>query len=118
MPRRNRCFALAAAKRKEQTVAFSVLIVDDSPSMRKFIRRVLLLTGLEIGECLDAGNGREALDLLKTNWVDIVLTDINMPTMNGEELMQQIAADPLLDSVPVLVISTDRSETRLHRMLA
>jgi two-component system, chemotaxis family, chemotaxis protein CheY len=99
-------------------VAFSVLIVDDSPSMRKFIRRVLLITGLEIGECLDAGNGREALDLLKTNWVDIVLTDINMPTMNGEELMQQIAADPLLDSVPVLVISTDRSETRLHRMLA
>lgn len=98
-------------------MAFSVLIVDDSPAMRKFIRRVLSLSGLEIGECLDAGDGQQALDLLRTKWVDIVLTDINMPTMNGEQFMRQLAADPLLDSIPVLVISTDRSETRLERML-
>ena len=98
-------------------MAFSVLIVDDSPAMRKFIRRVLSLSGLEIGECLDAGDGQQALDLLRTKWVDIVLTDINMPTMNGEQFMQQMATDPLLGSIPVLVISTDRSETRLERML-
>ena len=99
-------------------MAFRVLIVDDSPAMRKFIRRVLDLTGLEIAEGLDAGNGQEALDLLERNWVDIVLTDINMPVMNGEELLQRLAANPLLASIPVLVVSTDRSEARLARMMS
>ena len=99
-------------------MAFRVLIVDDSPAMRKFIRRVLDLTGLEITESLDAGNGQEALDLLERNWVDIVLTDINMPVMNGEELLQRLGANPLLASIPVLVVSTDRSETRLARMMS
>jgi two-component system chemotaxis response regulator CheY len=99
-------------------VAFRVLIVDDSPAMRKFIRRVLDLTGLEITETLDAGNGQEALDLLGKNWVDIVLTDINMPVMNGEQFLQRMAADPLFVLIPVLVVSTDRSEARLARMLS
>lgn len=97
-------------------MAFNVLIVDDSPTMRKFIRKVLMLTGLDIGQCIDAGDGREALGLLKTNWVDLILTDINMPTMDGEELMQHLAADQLVGFVPVVVISTDRSQERLRRM--
>lgn len=99
-------------------MAFNVLIIDDSPAMRKFIRRVLMLTGIELGECLDAGDGQEALDLLKQKWVDIVLTDINMPTMNGEQFMKKVADDPLLSSIPVLVVSTDRSEARVRQMLA
>ena len=97
-------------------MAFNVLIVDDSPMMRKFIRKVLTLTGLEIGECIDANDGREALGLLKTNWIDIVLTDINMPTMDGEELLQHLSVDEQLGSVPVIVVSTDRSQARLQRM--
>lgn len=99
-------------------MACNVLIVDDSPAMRKFIRRVLSLSGLEVGECLDAGNGQEALDLLHTNWVDIVLTDINMPIMNGEQFLECFSHDPLFDSVPVLVVSTDKTEARIQRMLA
>lgn len=99
-------------------MAFNVLIVDDSPAMRKMIRRVLTLSGLELRECLDAGNGQEALDLLRANWVDIVLTDINMPVMNGEQLLREINGDSLLETIPVLVISTDRTETRLQRMMA
>lgn len=97
-------------------MAFRVLIVDDSPVMRKFIRRVIGLSGMEVGECLDANNGEEALGVLKQSWVDIVLTDINMPVMNGEELMQQISMDPLLSTIPVIVVSTDRSEARWERM--
>ena len=99
-------------------MAFNVLIIDDSPAMRKFIRRVLSLSGVEIGECLDAGDGQEALNLLRANWVDIVLTDINMPNMNGEQFMETIAGDPLLSSIPVLVVSTDRSDARMKRMLS
>jgi two-component system chemotaxis response regulator CheY len=98
-------------------VAFNVLIIDDSPAMRKFIRRVLALSGVEIGECLDAGDGQEALNVLRANWVDIVLTDINMPNMNGEQFMEKMAGDPLLSSIPVLVVSTDRSDARMKRML-
>jgi two-component system chemotaxis response regulator CheY len=98
-------------------VAFNVLIIDDSPAMRKFIRRVLALSGVEIGECLDAADGQEALNVLRANWVDIVLTDINMPNMNGEQFMEKMAGDPLLSSIPVLVVSTDRSDARMKRML-
>lgn len=99
-------------------MAFRVLIVDDSPVMRKYIRKVMDLSGMELGECFNAGNGQEALGVLKETWVDIVLTDINMPVMNGEELMQEISCDPLLSTIPVVVISTDRSETRWERMRA
>lgn len=88
------------------------------PVMRKFIRRVLTISGLDIGACVDAEDGRQALDILRTNWMDIVLTDIKMPVMNGEDLLQSLAGDPVLRSIPVVVISTDHSPSRLSRMLS
>ncbi len=99
-------------------MAFNILIVDDCPSMRKVIRRVLALSGFETGACLEASDGVEALSLLETEPVDIVLADINMPNMNGEQLVEIIAAHPKHRLLPVLVISTDRSEDRLTRVLA
>jgi two-component system chemotaxis response regulator CheY len=98
-------------------VAYNVLIVDDSPAMRRFVRRVLELTGIELGKCLEANNGLEALDLLRLEGVDIVLTDINMPLMDGEELLRALKADSALQSIPVLVLSTDRSASRVKQML-
>jgi two-component system chemotaxis response regulator CheY len=98
-------------------VAYNVLIVDDSPAMRRFVRRVLELTGIELGRCLEANNGLEALDLLRLEGVDIVLTDINMPLMDGEELLRALKADSALQSIPVLVLSTDRSASRVKQML-
>lgn len=98
-------------------MAYNVLIVDDSPAMRRFVRRVLELTGIELGKCLEANNGQEALDLLRIEWVDIVLTDINMPLMDGEELLRALKSDSALQSIPVLVLSTDRSESRVKQML-
>ena len=99
-------------------MACNVLIVDDSPGMRKVIRRVLMLSGFPTGLCLEAGDGLEALATLEREWIDIVLTDINMPNMNGEELIERLAENPLQSRIPVLVVSTDRSEDRLQRMLA
>ena len=99
-------------------MAGNVLIVDDSPSMRKVIRRVLMLSGFEIGVCLEAGDGLEALAVLEQETIDIVMTDINMPNMDGEQLLERLAADPRFNEIPVMVISTDRSELRLHRMIA
>ncbi len=99
-------------------MAFNVLIVDDSPGMRKVIRRVMALSGFDVGTCLEAGDGLEALKVLDEEWMDIVVTDINMPNMNGEQLIETLAADPLRSSIPVLVVSTDRSDERLKRMMA
>jgi two-component system chemotaxis response regulator CheY len=103
---------------EEQAMAYSVLIVDDSPVMRSFIRRVLALSGFEVGECIEAGNGEEALALLRAHPVDVILTDINMPKMNGEELLRQLQAEGVLRTTPALVISTDATKERILRMLS
>jgi len=88
-------------------MAFRVLIVDDSSVMRAFIRRIIVLSGMEGAEFLEASDGREALNLLHNQWVDVVLTDINMPSMDGEQLVRCLAADDMLQSVPVVIVSTD-----------
>jgi two-component system chemotaxis response regulator CheY len=98
-------------------MAFNVLIVDDSPAMRSFVRRVLDLSGIEVGTSLNAGTGEEALDLLRTQWVDVILTDINMPTMDGEQLLKALEADESLSTIPVIVISTDSTQNRVQSML-
>jgi two-component system chemotaxis response regulator CheY len=93
------------------------MIVDDSRSMRAFVRRVMDLSGFEVGSCLNAANGAEALALLNQNRVDLILTDINMPEMNGEDLVRRIEEQDEFRSIPVVVVSTDATENRIHRML-
>jgi len=97
---------------------YNVLIVDDSPGMRKVIRKMLGQSGFATDLCVEAGDGCEALDVLSKQPVDIVFTDINMPNMNGEELMEKISVSPEYKHLLVLVVSTDRSEERMQRMLA
>ena len=99
-------------------MAYSVLIVDDSPVMRSFIRRVIALSGFEVAECWEASDGEEALARLRDHAVDVILTDINMPKMNGEELLRRLEADGTLKSVPTLIISTDATKDRILRMLS
>jgi len=97
-------------------VSYSSLIVDDSAIIRKMIRRALSLSGLDLGDILEAGDGRQALAVLDDHWVDVVLTDIHMPEMDGIELVERMALDPLLSKIPVLVVSTERSEERIERL--
>jgi len=99
-------------------LAYRILIVDDSPAMRAFVRRVIDVSGFDASLCLEAANGREALDLLEKEWVDAILTDINMPAMDGEELLRRLAADEVLRSVPTIVISTDATSSRIERLLS
>jgi two-component system, chemotaxis family, chemotaxis protein CheY len=98
-------------------MAYAVLIVDDSPVMRSFIRRVLRLSGFEVSEYIEAGNGEEALRQLSLHRVDVILTDINMPVMNGEELLRRLCADGVLKTIPAVVISTDATNERIVRMI-
>jgi two-component system chemotaxis response regulator CheY len=86
--------------------------------MRSFIRRVMQLSGFELGECWEASNGEEALSQLQAHDVDVILTDINMPKMNGEELLRRLEQEGTLRKVPALVISTDATKNRILRMLS
>jgi len=99
-------------------MAFNILIVDDSPAMRRVVRRVVDIAGVDVGNYLEAGNGVEALVVLHNEWVDLIMTDINMPEMDGEELLLQVRNDPALATIPVLVVSTDRSQGRVRQMIS
>ena len=99
-------------------MALNIMIVDDSPVMRTFIRKVVRLTGLDLNEVFEAGDGQDALNFLREHWTDLVLTDINMPRMNGEEFVRRKEEDELLRDIPVIVVSTDSSQSRIQRMLA
>ena len=82
----------------------NILIVDDSPVMRSFVKRVLQLSGVGVGLLLEAGEGAQALVVLKEHPVHLVLTDINMPVMNGEQLVRAMRSDPLLDRFAELAL--------------
>jgi len=91
-------------------MAFNVLIVDDSSSMRAVIKRTIKLSGFNVGEYFEAGDGREALEILSNKWVDLVLSDINMPNMNGLQLIAEMKKNELLSSIPVVMVTTEGSE--------
>jgi two-component system, chemotaxis family, chemotaxis protein CheY len=88
-------------------MSISVLVVDDSSTIRKIIQRCIQQAGLGVTEICEAGNGQEALDLLAQRPVDLVLTDINMPRMDGLQLLSAIRQSPERGSVPVLMITTE-----------
>jgi|SRR5437762_671546 len=90
----------------------NILIVDDSATMRMVIRRVVDLTEVPIGTVYEANNGLEAIKILETCTVHAVFTDINMPVMNGHELLFEIAQREHWNSILRIVISTDGSRLR------
>ncbi len=97
-------------------MAYNILIVDDSQTMRRVILKSLTLSGFKLGECLEAGNGEEALNVLNSHWIDLILTDLNMPVMNGVEFIHNLKANPAFQSIPVVLITTEGSETRLQEL--
>jgi two-component system chemotaxis response regulator CheY len=94
-------------------MAFNLLIVDESNSMRTVVKKIVGLTGLETNQILEADNGRKALDVLGGNWVDVVILDINMPEMNGLELLKRMSEDAVLKNVPVVMMTTEASEMHM-----
>lgn len=94
-------------------MAYNILIVDDSQTMRSILAKNLQMTGLDLGEIHLAVNGRDALEKLRANWIDLIITDLNMPEMSGLELVKELANDQELSSTPVIVISTEGSEERV-----
>jgi two-component system, chemotaxis family, chemotaxis protein CheY len=97
-------------------MAYTILVVDDSCTIRAVLDRTLKMTGLPIDEVIEAANGNEALEKLKERWVDIVFTDINMPGMSGLDLVDAMNNDAEMREIPVVVVSTEGSATRIEEL--
>ena len=90
-----------------------VLVVDDSAAIRKILQRVLAQTELPLGKILEAGDGFEAIERLTANNIGLVLTDINMPNMDGLELLRKMRENPQWKSIPVVMITTEGSQQKV-----
>ena len=88
----------------------NVLLVDDSSTMRKIVGRSLRQAGIDFDTIFEAGDGLEALEILEKEKIDIVLSDINMPNMDGISFLREKAARPHLKNIPVLMISTETGD--------
>jgi two-component system chemotaxis response regulator CheY len=93
------------------------LIVDDSSVMRKIVERSLRQAGLEMLAVHEASSGTEGLDLLRARQVDLILSDINMPSMDGLEFLRQLRAQNLAPGVPVVMITTESSEEHVRQAI-
>jgi two-component system, chemotaxis family, chemotaxis protein CheY len=90
-----------------------VLVVDDSAAIRKILQRVLRQTGMAINTIHEAGNGEEALAVMKEHKVHLILSDINMPKMDGLQLLATLKANGDWAQVPVVMITTEGGETKV-----
>lgn len=94
-------------------MALDVLIVDDSAAIRKILQRVLRQAEVPIGDLLEAGDGLEAIEVLKTRQVGLILSDINMPNMDGLQLLSELKAHPQWKNVPIVMITTEGSHNKV-----
>lgn len=97
-------------------MSYTILLVDDSPVIRKMVKRTIGLAKLDVATYFEAGNGREALELLKKEWIDLVFADIHMPIMTGMELIEAMSKDEVLARIPVVVLTAERGEPALERL--
>jgi two-component system chemotaxis response regulator CheY len=97
----------------EEAMSLDLLIVDDSAAIRKILERVLRQAGVPVGNVFHAGDGLEALDSLKSHPVGLVLADINMPNMDGLELLGRLKAAPEWQNIPVIMVTTESGQTKV-----
>ena len=95
---------------------YNVLIVDDSRTIRSIIIKTLRLTKLDIGEIFEASNGKEGLECIEKHRIHVILSDLNMPVMSGLEMVAAMEKDGILNDIPVIVVSTDGSATRIEEL--
>jgi two-component system chemotaxis response regulator CheY len=99
-------------------MAFNVLIVDDSSSMRSVIKTTIEISGFDVGQFFEAGNGHEALAVLEKEWADIILTDVHMPEMDGMAFLKALQEKNVVSKTPVVIVTTEGREARLKELLA
>ncbi|MCK4389082.1 MAG: response regulator [Desulfobacterales bacterium] len=98
-------------------MAFNVLIVDDSSTMRSVIKKSIEMSGFDVGRFFEAGNGREALAVLEKDWVDVILSDVHMPEMDGFSFLKALKTQTIVSTTPVVIVTTEGREERLEELL-
>ncbi len=98
-------------------MSYSILIVDDSLPMRSVIIRSFKTAGYGKSQFHQAAHGEEALEVMKNQWIDIVITDYNMPVMNGMELLKNIKKDNVTNEIPVVIISTESNDAKIKEFM-
>jgi two-component system chemotaxis response regulator CheY len=101
----------------KEMAEMQILIVDDSSVMRKIVERSLRQAGIEPLVVLEAGSGTEGLEVLRSKSVQLILSDINMPSMDGLEFLRQMRAQGLAEGVPVVMITTESSEEHVKEAI-
>jgi two-component system, chemotaxis family, chemotaxis protein CheY len=101
---------------KEEKNMGNVLIVDDSSTMRKIISRSLRQAGLQVDDIYEAGDGIEALSAMEGKTIDLILSDINMPNMDGLEFIKNVRAKGI--NVPIVMITTEGGEDILKEAMS
>jgi len=96
---------------------YSVLIVDDCRAMHSVLRRILAMSGFDMGACYFASDGEDALGVMRRHAVDLVISDINMPRLDGEGLLRKLREDQSLCSIPVVIVTSDATESRTRRLI-
>mgnify|MGYP006296239245 CR=1 FL=1 len=99
-------------------MAKTLMIVDDSATMRKIIMRTVRMSGLDFDSTEEAGNGVEALEKLNETSVDIMLCDVNMPEMSGTELVQKVRENSACDNTKIIMVSTESSQDFIDGMMS
>jgi two-component system chemotaxis response regulator CheY len=99
-------------------MAVNVLIVDDSAAIRKILQRVLFQTDVPIGQVYEAGNGVEALQTLRSHQVQLILSDINMPEMDGLQLLSTVKGTPEFKDLPVVMITTEGAQAKVMQAVS
>ena len=94
-------------------MSVDILIVDDSAAIRKILQRVLKQAEVPIGKIYEAGDGLEALQTLRAESVNLILSDINMPNMDGLQLLGHVKADARLAHVPIIMITTEGGQAKV-----
>ena len=98
-------------------MSYSILIVDDSMPMRTVLKRSLAAAGYHSAKILEASNGKEALTVLAGDWVDLIMTDYNMPEMNGLSFLKKVKTEVLFKEIPVVVISTEGNDSKIKEFM-
>jgi len=99
-------------------MSYTILIADDSAIVRTMVKKSIGMAGVPVGKVFEAGNGKEALEILARSWVDIVFADLNMPEMGGTELVEKMSQDSMLATTPVVIVSSEQSQVKIDELMA
>jgi two-component system, chemotaxis family, chemotaxis protein CheY len=99
-------------------MSYTILVTDDASMMRSVIKRTIQLSGVPVQELVEATNGQQALDTIRSRKIDFVFLDLNMPVMGGIEMVEQLRKDPVHGKTPVCIVSSESTLSRVAQLRA